>query len=171
VSAGGGGAPPPVDPAHDHVRGEGARTLLLYGDYEDPSTREAYRVAQALDRDGPPFRLCFRHLPDADAHPHALQAAVAAEAAHDQGRFWDMHDALLTGQQALSREDLRRYADAIGLDRARFDAEFASDEQLARITRDVRGALEAGVGRTPALFVDGVAQPGYDPDALLAALR
>lgn len=171
MSGGGTAAPPPIDPARDHLRGGGPRTLLLYGDYQCPSTREAYRVAQSLQADGAPFALCFRHLPQADAHPHALQAAVAAEAAHDQGRFWDMHDILLAGQQALSRADLRRYADAIGLDRERFDGDFASDDQLARITRDVRGALEAGARRAPALFVDGVAQPGHDPDMLRAALR
>src|SRR5687767_9823866 len=94
--------PPPVDPARDHVRGTGERTLVLYVDYESPAARDAYRLAQALEGEAP-FVLCVRHLPIADDHPHALAAAVAAEAAHDQGRFWDMHDALLTGQAALGK--------------------------------------------------------------------
>lgn len=164
------GAPPPVDPARDHVRGTGPRTLLLYADYESPATRDAYRLAQAVAGEVP-FVLCVRHLPIAQEHGNALAAAVAAEAAHDQGRFWDMHDALLTGQASLGRADLRAKAEALGLDTERFAAEFASDAQLARVTGDVRGALEAGVAAAPALFVDGQPLGRVDVDALRAALR
>jgi protein-disulfide isomerase len=163
-------APPPVDPERDHVRGDGPRTLVLYGDYEDPHSRDAYRTAQMLEADGAPFRLCFRHLPLTDLHPNALAAAVAAEGAHDQGRFWDMHDALFTGQGALDKASLRGYAAALGLDVERFRAEFASDEQLARITTDVRGGLEAGAKGTPALWVGDVPLRSFAPDDLLAAL-
>ena len=162
--------PPPVDPAHDHVRGDGTRTILLYGDYEDQHSRNAYRAVQSLEAGRAPFRLAFRHLPLTDLHPHALQAAVAAEAAHDQGQFWDMHDILFTGQEQLGRENLRQYARALGLDMDRFNGEFASDGQLARITTHVRGALEAGVRGTPALFVDGRALRGYGVEDLMAAL-
>ena len=162
--------PPPVDPERDHVRGDGTRTLLLYGDYEDSHSRDAYRLIQSLEASRTPFRLSFRHLPLTDLHPHALQAAVAAEAAHDQGRFWDMHDILFTGQQQLERENLRQYAAALGLDVDRFNREFASDDQLARITTDVRGALEAGIRGTPALFVDGRRVRGYGIDDLMAAV-
>jgi Na+:H+ antiporter, NhaA family len=169
VSAGSAG-PPPVDPARDHLRGDGPRTLLLYGDYECPHSLRAYRIAQALQADGAAFALCFRHLPNAEAHPHALQAAVAAEAAHDQGRFWDMHDALFAAQQALGRADLRAKAAAIGLDTERFEREFAADAHLERITADVRGALEAGAARTPSLFAGGAALGSYAPEALRAAL-
>jgi protein-disulfide isomerase len=164
------GAPPPVDPERDHLRGEGARTLLMYGDYECPYTRAAYRTVQALQADGAPMRLAWRHLPLTEIHPHALGAAVAAEAAHDQGRFWDMHDLLLAAQDKLERDDLRTYAATLGLDVERFNAEFASDAQLERITTDVRGALEAGVTGTPALFVDGVPLESYEPETILAAL-
>jgi protein-disulfide isomerase len=163
-------APPPVDPDRDHLRGDGPRTLLMYGDYECPYSRAAYRTVQALQADSAPLRLCWRHLPLTEIHPHALQAAVAAEAAHDQGRFWDMHDLLLAAQDALGRDDLRRYAATLGLDVDRFKAEFASDRQLDRITTDVRGALEAGVTGTPALFVDGVALENYEPETILAAV-
>jgi protein-disulfide isomerase len=163
--------PPSVDPARDHVRGVGARDLVLYGDYEDPRSLEAYRSVQMLESQSVGFRLCFRHLPIAEDHPHALQAAVAAEAAHDQGRFWDMHDALFTGQRSLGRDDLRAIAGALGLDVERFDREFASDDQLARITGDVRGALEAGATGAPALFLDRRPLFSHTPDALHAALR
>ena len=163
-------APPPVDPDRDHVRGDGPRTLVLHVDYEDPASRDAYRTVQALEAGRTPLRLCVRHLPDSDAHPNALAAAVAAEAAHDQGRFWDMHDMLLTGQGDLSRDRLRAFAGTLGLDVERFRREFASDEQLARITADVRGALEAGAQGAPALFVDGVPLRSHAFEDVLQAL-
>ena len=143
---------------------------MLYGDYECPYTRAAYRTVQALEAGRTPMTLCHRHMPLTEIHPHALQAAVAAEAAHDQGRFWDMHDLLFARQDALGREDLRRYAETLNLDVDRFNAEFASDRQLEKITRDVRGGLEGGVTGTPALFVDGESVGGYDIDTLMAAL-
>jgi len=163
-------APPPVDPARDHVRGEGPRTLLVYVNYADPRSRDVYRVAQALEADGVPFRLCVRHLPLGDERPEALQAAVAAEAAHDQGRFWDMHDLLLAAQDKLERGDLRRYAEVLALDSHAFTRGFAGDEQLARITADVRGALHAGATATPAVFLDGLPVTDASPEALRAAL-
>ena len=162
-------APPPVDPERDHVRGDGPRTLILYGDYEDPHTREAYRVAQALEAGRTPLRFCFRHLPS-DDHPNALAAAVAAEAAHDQGRFWDMHDLLFAAQPKLDKPSLRGYAETLGLDTERFRREFASDDQLGRITTDVRGALQAGAKGVPWLFVDGTPLGFYDFDTVLRAL-
>ena len=161
---------PPVDPETDHVRGDGPRTLYLYGDYADEHTRNAYRTVQMLEAGRTPLRFVFRHLPNTEAHEHALAAAVAAEAAGDQDRFWDMHDLLLAAQDALSKPHLREYAATLGLDTDRFRAEFASDAQLAKITADVRGALEAGAAGTPALFVDDERLSSYDLDSVLAAL-
>jgi protein-disulfide isomerase len=163
-------APPPVDPERDHVRGDGPRTLVLYGDYEDPASRDAYRAVQALEAGRTPLRLCFRHLPVTDAHPNALAAAVAAEAAHDQGRFWDMHDMLFTGRATLDKPALRGFAQTLGLDVERFRREFASDAQLARITTDVRGALEAGAQGPPSLFVDGALLRSHAFEDVLQAL-
>ena len=161
---------PPVDPETDHVRGDGPRTLIVYGDYADPHTRDAYRTVQMLEAGRTPLRFVFRHLPNTEVHADALAAAVAAEAAADQGRFWDMHDLLLAAQDQLSKADLRSYAATLGLDTERFRAEFASDAQLAKITADVRGALEAGATGTPALFVGETKLPRYDLDSVLDAL-
>lgn len=153
-----------------HTRGSGPRTLTLYGDYECPHTRTAYRIVQSLEADGVPFVLDWRHLPIAEAHEHALAAAVAAEAAHDQGKFWLMHDLLFAGQDALTKADLRAKAGVIGLDMEQFNRDFASDDQLARITADTRAGLEAGATGTPSLFVDGTPLASYEPELLRAAL-
>ena len=157
-------APPPVDPARDHVRGpDGAPVLLMYGDYECPYTRAAYRVAQTLERGGTPFVLAFRQFPLTKKHPHALIAAVAAEAAAELGGFWPMHDALMRHQDALEVDALRRYAvEEAGLEATRYEEVFGSDAQMDRIREDVQGGAAAGVAGTPALFLSGERLDSYE---------
>jgi protein-disulfide isomerase len=107
-----------------------------------------------------------------EIHPHALAASVAAEAAARQGRFWEMHGLLFHRQKALEDDDLRSYANEIGLDPAQFDRDRVDPEVMARIERDVTSGEATGVVRgTPTLFIDGVLyQGGYDPGAFIEAL-
>src|ERR687892_552400 len=93
---------------HDHVRGFDGPTLLVFGDYECPYTRAAYRNVQSLEAQSIPFRFVFRHFPLVEIHPHALAAAEASEAAAAQERFWPMHELLFRRQKALERAELRR---------------------------------------------------------------
>jgi len=163
--------PAPLEPELDHVRGDpGGRVILEYGDYECPYSRKAFRHVQRVEsRLGGEVRFAFRHFPLTDIHPHALAASAAAEAASMQGRFWEMHELLFHRQKALEDADLRRYADELGLDVERFDADLRSDAVLARIRRDVESGLASGEVRgTPTLFIDGVVHRGpYDADSLL----
>jgi protein-disulfide isomerase len=164
----------PLDDAVDHVRGgvEG-RLIVEYGDYECPYSRRAFREIERVERSlGDDVRFAFRHFPLTEIHPHALAAAVAAEAAALQGRFWDMHDLLFHRQAALEDDDLRRYAAELALDVTRFDRDRAGAAVLERVRRDVRSGTATGeVLGTPTLFVDGVVhRGGYDEAALLEAL-
>ena len=111
---------PEVAEARDHVRGSGGPMLVVFGDYECPYTRIAYRSVTSLEAEGIPFRFVFRHFPLFEIHPHALPAAEASEAAAAQKRFWPMHDLLFRRQKALESADLERYADEIWLDVERF---------------------------------------------------
>ena len=164
----------PLDEAIDHVRGPaGARLILVYGDYECPYTRRAYRQVQRVEAetvDG--IRFAFRHFPLTDIHPHALAASLAAEASATQGRFWEMHDTLFHRQSALEDDDLRRYAAELGLDLVQFDRDRAGEPTLDRVERDYRSGLESGqVLGTPTLFIDDVVHEGaFDAETLLAAL-
>ena len=164
----------PLDEAVDHVRGSpGGRLIVEYGDYECPYSRQAFREIQRVERRlGPGMRFAFRHFPLTSIHPHALGAALAAEAAEPQGRFWDLHELLFRRQQALEEDDLRRYAAQLGLDTARFDRDRAGTGVLDRVRRDVASGLASGeVQGTPALFIDGVVYRGsYDAASLRAAL-
>jgi Na+:H+ antiporter, NhaA family len=167
-------APPPVDRARDHVVGRGAGPeLVVYGDYECPYTRRAYRSVQILLRQGEvPFTFAYRQFPLTQKHPHALAAARAAEGAGLLGRFWAMHDLLFRHQDALEDDDLRRYAAEAEIEAAAFDRERDSDAAGHRIVQDLQGGLAAGVSGTPTLFIDGVRHDGpYTPPELAAALR
>jgi protein-disulfide isomerase len=164
----------PLDEQVDHVRGEpGAAVILEYGDYECPYSRQAFRAIQRVEREiSGQVRFAFRHFPLTEIHPHALAASSSAEAAARQGRFWEMHELLFHRQKALEDDDLRSYANEIGLDLDRFDRDQAAPDVAVRIERDVSSGEATGVVRgTPTLFIDGALyQGGYDPAAFIQAL-
>jgi protein-disulfide isomerase len=169
-----GPSPASLEEGVDHVRGpDGAPVILEYGDYECPYSRMAFREIERVVRelDGA-VRFAFRHFPLTEIHPHALAAAAAAEAAAAQGRFWEAHDLLFHRQNALEDDDLRRYAEQLGLDVGQFDRDRAGGEVIDRIRRDVESGLATGqVQGTPTLFVDGVVWRGsYDASTLIDEL-
>jgi formate-nitrite transporter family protein len=151
---------PEVAEARDHVRGSRGPTLLIFGDYECPYTRIAYRSVQFLEAEGVSFRFVFRHFPLVEIHPHALAAAEASEAAAAQGRFWPMHDLLFRRQKELESADLERYADEIGLDVERFRRELEAHLHLDRVEADRSIALVSGATGTPTIFLDGLPYRG-----------
>jgi protein-disulfide isomerase len=158
----------PLNEDVDHVRGPaGAPLILEYGDYECPFSRQAYRSIEQVER-RQRVRFAFRHFPLTEIHPHALAAAGAAEAAALQGRFWEMHEILFHRQKALEDDDLRGYADELGLDLAGFDRDRAGEAVFARIRRDVGSAIQSGqVAGTPTLFIEGVLYGAkYDADTI-----
>jgi protein-disulfide isomerase len=162
---------PAVAEERDHVRGSRGPTLLVFGDYECPYTRLAYRSVQLLEGAGVSFRFAFRHFPLVEIHPHALSAAEASEAAAAQGRFWPMHDTLFRRQKALERADLERYADEIGIDVAPFRQELDAHAHLDRVEADRASALASGATGTPAIFIEGLPYRGsYERGDLRRAL-
>jgi Na+/H+ antiporter NhaA len=164
-----------VDPDHDHIRGteEAPVTLVEYGDYQCPYCGQAEIVVrELLDSFGDELRYVWRHLPLVDVHPSAQRAAEAVEAAAAQGRFWDMHDRLLTHQDELSPRDLRAHAEALGLDVERFVEDLRTREHAERVADDVHSADASGVTGTPTFFINGQRHQGaYDSDTLSRAVR
>jgi protein-disulfide isomerase len=164
----------PIDEEVDHARGPTAgRVILEYGDYECPYSRQAFRAIERVEQElSARIRFAFRHFPLVQIHPHAFGAAAAAEAAAMQGRFWAMHELLFHRQKALEDDDLRQYADQLGLDMARFDHDRVGPDVRRRIRRDVESGLASRhVRSTPTLFVDGVVYVGrYDAASLTEAL-
>jgi protein-disulfide isomerase len=158
----------------DWVRGpaDAPVTLLEYGDFECPFCGQAFwelkRLEQAV---GDRVRFVFRHFPIAQAHPHALLAAEAAEAAGAQGKFWEMHDTLFANQHALEPADLLEYADEIGLDRQRFTRDLHEHRFAPKVRRDFMEGVRSGVNGTPTFFINGERWNGpHTAEALLVGL-
>jgi protein-disulfide isomerase len=165
----------PVAEDRDHIQGSSgaAVTLLEYGDYECPYCGAAYPIVkQVQEQLGDRLRFVFRNFPITTAHPHAEQAAEAAEAAAADGKFWPMHDLLYENQQRLEDDDLAGYADELGLDVARFKRELAEHAHAQRVRDDFMSGVRSGVNGTPTFYINGVRYEGsYDGDSLLEALR
>jgi protein-disulfide isomerase len=145
----------------DHMLGsEHARvTIVEYGDFECPSCKVAATTPMLLlERFPNRIRFVFRHFPLQEAHPHALMAAEASEAAAAQGKFWPMHDVLFQNQLHLKDKDLHRYAAGLGLDMARYKAEMDDHIYLQKVREHVEGARRSHIRATPTFFVDGIVQ-------------
>jgi protein-disulfide isomerase len=159
----------------DHIRGTATAlvTLVEYGDYECPYCGEAYPVVEELRRAlGERLRFVFRHFPLTQMHPHAQDAAEAAEAAAAQKKFWEMHDTLYTHQRALDETHLVSYAVALGLDPTQVARALAEDAYLDRVREDFISGARSGVNGTPSFFIEGIRYDGpYDFQSLLAALE
>jgi Na+/H+ antiporter NhaA len=163
-----------VDPERDHIRGpiDAPVTVVEYGDFECPFCGQAEPVVRELRRDFTDVRYVWRHVPLNDVHPHAQLAAEAAEAAADQGAFWEMHDLLLDNQDALRPDDLVAYAEELGLDVERFTNSLREHSGAARVAEDVDSADLSGVTGTPTFFINSRRQHGaYDIASLSAAVR
>jgi protein-disulfide isomerase len=159
---------PPFVRGHDHARGDAGPAVVMFGDYEDPESAEAWRGLEAIELE---FTRAWRHLPIGELHPHANGAALAAEGAAAQGRFWEFHDVVLARQDALTVPDLLSYAGSIGIDVAVLMDDMLEGRHAERVLDDVRSAVDSGALATPAVFVEGVRLGGWEPGLVEGALR
>jgi protein-disulfide isomerase len=148
---------PPVT-SEDHAVGPADAEVVIveYGDFQCPYCVQLEPVmydlrARFVDR----VQFVFREFPLAEIHPFAEGAAVAAEAAAEQGRFWEMHDLLFARSPALNATELTAYAKELGLDITRFAAAQHDPAIRWRISKTIEGAVQAGVQGTPSLFLNG----------------
>ena len=163
-----------VDPQRDHIRGpeDSLITLLEYGDLECPYCGQAEGVLRELLAAHGDLRYVWRHLPLTDVHPHAQLAAEATEAAAAQGSFWEMHDLLFEHQDALRPQNLREYAQQLGLDLEAFVKDLHTHARAGRVAEDVDSADLSGVSGTPTFFINGRRHYGaYDIETLSAAVH
>jgi protein-disulfide isomerase len=130
--------------------------LIEYGDFQCPLCAQHFRETwPRLEREyvaAGRLRVVFRNLPVEDLHEHAMGAAQAGACAHRQGRFWEMHDRLLSNQEQLSAADLVRHGAALGLDGASFARCLA--EGVDGVRADMKEAERLGLRGTP-MFVLG----------------
>jgi protein-disulfide isomerase len=149
--------------AGTHVRGSqnAQLTLVEFGDYECPSCGAWHPfVKELLARYPDKLRLDFHHYPLVGVHPNAMAGALAAEAAGEQGKFWEMHDALFEhqrewGESPNPKPIILNLASRIGLDVNRFEQSLASPAVQSRILQDVSKAQDLHVEATPTFFLNG----------------
>jgi protein-disulfide isomerase len=157
-----------------HVLGEpGAPvTVVEYGDYECPYCAAAAPVLHELVQSSEgQVRVVFRNFPLFDTHPHALTAALAAEASAPLGVFWKMHYLLFKHQDRLTDLDLRAYGDKLGIDGSLLIGDPAQQFQSV-VQRDYTSGINLGVAGTPTLYVNGAVYTGrIDLNGLQRAIR
>jgi protein-disulfide isomerase len=156
-------APPEPGP-EDHVRGSGP-VIIEYADLECPHCARTHLRLAGLH-----LTRVFRHFPVVSKHPRARVLAHAVEAAARQGRFWEMHDSLLEDQGHLDQPHLWDRARRLGLDLDRFEADRRDEAVAARVERDFRSGIRAGVSTTPTLFVWGERHAGVPGPELIERL-
>ena len=141
---------------HSQRNGDVVIELVEYGDYECPHCGRAYPIIKRIQKKlGNQLKFVFRNFPLSEIHHHAVNAAVATEAAAQQDKFWEMHDIIYEHQNRLEDSDLISYAQHIGLDVEKFEADFDKQETQQKVDDDFESGVRSGVNGTPSFFING----------------
>jgi protein-disulfide isomerase len=149
----------------DPIRGasDALVTIVEFSDYQCPFCKRVEpTLKQLLDKYPKDVRIVFKESP-LPFHPNAMPAALAAMAAHAQGKFWEMHDKMYDNQQALSPADFEKYAQEIGLNMTKFKADLAANKGKEQIAADQALAQQVGAGGTPNFYINGRHLVGAQP--------
>ena len=145
-------------------------TIVEFSDFECPFCgRIVPTLKQVEEAYGDQVRVVFRQFP-LNIHPHAQKAAEASLCANDQGKFWEMHDAMFEKQRELGVDQLKAHAAGLGLDADSFGACLDSGKHAQKVASDMSDGAKAGVNGTPALFVNGRFLNGAVPFEAIAKL-
>jgi protein-disulfide isomerase len=159
----------------DHAIGpaDAPITIVEYGDYECPDCLNAQPIiAELRKRLGDRLRVVFRHFPKSSIHPRASAAAMAAEAAGEQGRFWEMHESLFKHQKTLESVDFTHLALQLGLEVYRFGREMESNAWARRVREQFDGGEQSGVRNTPTFFINDKLYAGkIELEAIMKAIE
>ena len=161
---------------NDHWQGNTAAKIELveYGDYQCPHCGHSYPIVKAIQEImGDDLKFVFRNFPLSYIHRQAKAAALAAEAAALQNKFWEMHDIIFENQGRLEPTDLFSYAQAIGLDLEKFRHDIRLEKILEKVESDIESGARSGVNGTPSFFVNGKKWEGdwQNKDAFLEYLQ
>ena len=138
-------------------------TIIEISDFQCPfCSRGAATIDQIKKEYAKDVRVVFVNQP-LSFHQQAKPAAIAALAAHRQGKFWEMHDKLFGNAKELTEANFKKWAGEIGLDVAKFEKDYADPAIAAQVDRDQKVANALGVRGTPGFFVNGVNISGAQP--------
>jgi len=137
---------------------------VVFSDFDCPFSRESSEALREVSARFPDaITVQYRDFPLDDIHPDAVRAAIAAECADAQGKYWAMHDKLFATQGAHGEADMARYAAEVGLDVAEFTRCVADPANAAEVLEDLGAGVNAGVRGTPTFFVNGIRIEGAIP--------
>ena len=140
-------------------------TIVEFSDFECPYCGAAHDTVEKVMNDyAGKVRLVYRQFP-LSFHPHAAKAAEASLCALDQGegKFWEFHDVLFKNQKKLAPDDLKAHASSVGLDGQKFGTCLDSGAKKKAVDADEQAGAQAGVGGTPAFFINGIFLNGAQP--------
>ncbi|SKB70648.1 DsbA family protein [Daejeonella lutea] len=152
---------------NDHIQGNSQAPIELveYGDYECPHCGRAYPILKEMQNQlGSNLKFVFRNFPLSKIHPHAKSAAIAAEAASHQNKFWEMHDILFENQRRLTSTAVREYAQKIQLDMSKFENDILDSSIAEKIDAEFYSGMRSGVNATPTFFINGEKYDGTPAD-------
>lgn len=153
----------PRTDAPSQGRADAKVTIEVWSDFQCPfCARGATTVRELREKYGDQVRIVFRHQP-LHFHQHARLAAIASMAAHEQGRFWEFHEALFANPQALDRASLEALAGKLKLDVERFRRALDSSTLSNYVDTEVAEAQRRGVKGTPTFFINGKPIMGAQP--------
>jgi protein-disulfide isomerase len=146
-------------------------TIVEFTDFQCPSCAKSQPVLEAIAAEfGDKVRLVVRDFP-LDQHTFAFKAAEAAEAAREQGKYWEYIAILFLNQSALEVAKLKEYATQVGLDRKRFDEALDSNKFAEKVRRDLNDGMKLGVNSTPTVFINGRRVRERSRESLKAAVE
>jgi len=155
---------PPVS-NNDQSAGNANSSIVLveFGDYQCPHCGHAHPLVKRLLKEhGTAFHFVFRNFPLQEAHPDAFIAALTAEAAAKQGKFWPMHDTIFEHQQSFRGfHTFIGFAEALKLDMQQFSEDVRSEHITKKVESDFESGIRSGVNGTPTFFINGSIAP-YD---------
>jgi protein-disulfide isomerase len=164
---------PPVN-EQDHMNGNPDSKIILveFGDFQCPHCRAAYPILKKMEgiyKDRMNF--VFRHFPLAELHPYAQAAAVASEAASNQGKFWQMHDLIFENQPSLGLEMLLQLAESLKLNMKTFQHDFKDPKLMKKVEENFESGIISGVNGTPSFYINGAKyNESYDFTSLSHAI-
>ncbi len=147
-------------------------TVIMFSDFQCSACGAVHPVLKSvLSGYGDKVRLVVRDFPLTGMHENAFRAALAANAANAQGKFFEYIDVLYRNQEALDGASLKKYAASLGLNIKQFELDLSSEKTAAEVRKDMADGANYGIQGTPTIFVNGIKVRRLSTDGFKTAIK